>query len=177
MQVHVPHLEHLLRAYMTGLMKQQVQTSNILSTHDPSNRLNLFLWFGYLLHTHYYVVYTSVCIEKAFQVAQVVKNLLANARDMRGGFDPWVGKTPWRRAWQLTPIFLPTEPHVQRSPAGYSPQGLEESDTTEVTYQAPRHVLKKSLLQSSRQLFVQAVHSSVRLFPPIKHLEYFYKAN
>ena len=24
----------------------------------------------------------------------------------RQGFDPWVGKIPWRRAWQPTPIFL-----------------------------------------------------------------------
>ena len=22
------------------------------------------------------------------------------------GFDPWVGKIPWRRTWKLTPVFL-----------------------------------------------------------------------
>ena len=22
-------------------------------------------------------------------------------------FDPWVGKIPWRREWQPTPVFLP----------------------------------------------------------------------
>ena len=27
----------------------------------------------------------------------------------RPGFDPWVGKIPWRRAWQPTPVFLPGE--------------------------------------------------------------------
>ena len=27
----------------------------------------------------------------------VVKNLLANAGDIREGFNPWVGKVPWRR--------------------------------------------------------------------------------
>jgi len=25
------------------------------------------------------------------------------------GFDPWIGKIPWRRAWQPIPIFLPGE--------------------------------------------------------------------
>ena len=25
----------------------------------------------------------------------------------RCGFDPWVGKIPWRRAWVPTPVFLP----------------------------------------------------------------------
>ena len=31
-------------------------------------------------------------------------------RHRRRGFDPWVGKIPWRRAWQLTSVFLPGEP-------------------------------------------------------------------
>ena len=33
------------------------------------------------------------------QVLLVVKNPPANTGDMRRGFDPWVGKIPWRRAW------------------------------------------------------------------------------
>ena len=41
----------------------------------------------------------------------------------RLGFDPWVWKIPWRRAWQPTPVFLPGESHWQRSPEGYSPCG------------------------------------------------------
>ena len=48
----------------------------------------------------------------------------------RGGFHPRVGKIHWRRVWQPTPVFLPEECHGQRSLAGYSPQGCEESDTT-----------------------------------------------
>ena len=35
-------------------------------------------------------------------------------------FDPWVGKIPWRRKWQPTPVFLPRKSHGQRSLAGYS---------------------------------------------------------
>ena len=34
---------------------------------------------------------------------------------MRLRFDPWVGKIPWRRKWQPTPIFLPGKSHRQRS--------------------------------------------------------------
>ena len=49
----------------------------------------------------------------------------------RPGFDPWVGKIPWRRKWQSTPVFLPGESHGRRSLVGYSPQGRKESDTTE----------------------------------------------
>ena len=43
------------------------------------------------------------------------------SRHKRLGFDPWVGKIPWRRAWQPTPVFLPGESHVQRSLVGCSP--------------------------------------------------------
>ena len=39
-------------------------------------------------------------------MALLVKNLPANAGDMRGGFGPWVGTIPWRRPWQPIPIFL-----------------------------------------------------------------------
>ena len=64
----------------------------------------------------------------AFQVVLVVKNPPANAGDLRHEFDPWVGKIPWRRKWQPTPVFLPGRSHGQRSLAGYSPQGRKESD-------------------------------------------------
>ena len=48
----------------------------------------------------------------------------------RPRFDPWVGKIPWRRKWQSTPVFLPVEFHGQRSLVGYSPWGHKEPDMT-----------------------------------------------
>ena len=50
----------------------------------------------------------------ASQLALVVKNPPPSAREMRLGFSPQVGKIPWRRAWQPTPVFLPGESHRQR---------------------------------------------------------------
>jgi len=41
------------------------------------------------------------------------------------GFDPWVRKSPPRRKWQATPIFLPGKSHGQRSLAGYNPWGCK----------------------------------------------------
>ena len=49
----------------------------------------------------------------------------------RPGFNPWIGKIPWRREWLRTPVFWPEEFHRQRSLAGYSPWGHKQSDTTE----------------------------------------------
>ena len=62
----------------------------------------------------------------------MIKNLPTNAgRLKRRGFDPWVGKIPWRRAWQPTPVFLPEESHGERTLAGSNPWGCKELDMTE----------------------------------------------
>ena len=51
-------------------------------------------------------------------------------------FNPWVRMIPWRRAWQVTLLFLPGESHGQRILAGYGPEGQKELDTTGVTVNA-----------------------------------------
>ena len=49
----------------------------------------------------------------------------------RPRFNLWVGKIPWRRKWQPFQYSCLGESHGQRSMAGYSPWGSQESDTTE----------------------------------------------
>ena len=77
----------------------------------------------------------------------MVKNPPANARDVRNmDLISGVGKIPWRRAWQSSPVFLPGESHEQRSLAGYSPQSGTELDTTE---RLSTSTYKKSLLTTN----------------------------
>ena len=65
------------------------------------------------------------------QVALVVKNPPVNAGDMRDkGSIPGLGRFPWRRTWQPTPVFLPGEFHGQRRLVGYSPWSCKESEMT-----------------------------------------------
>ena len=47
-------------------------------------------------------------------------------RRRRSGFDPWIGKIPWRRERLPTPVFWPGEFHRL-----YSPWGHKEADMTE----------------------------------------------
>ena len=50
----------------------------------------------------------------ASQATLIVKSPSANAGEtQRCGLGPWVGKTPWRRKWQPTPVFLLRESHGQ----------------------------------------------------------------
>ena len=44
------------------------------------------------------------------------------------GFDPWVGKIPWRRAWQPTPVFFPGE-STGRGASRVTVHGVTESRT------------------------------------------------
>ena len=67
-------------------------------------------------------------LEGSFPGSSVVKNLPADAGNARD--TPLGRKSPWRRAWQPTPVFLPEESHGQRSLAGCSPRGRKESDMT-----------------------------------------------
>ena len=54
----------------------------------------------------------------------MVKNPLAMQET---GFNPWVGKIPWRRAWQPTPVFWPGE-----SPWTEEPGGLQSMSSKRV---------------------------------------------
>ena len=47
------------------------------------------------------------------------------------GSIPGVGKIPWRREWQPSPIFLPGKFHGQRSLVSFSPWSCKEWDMTE----------------------------------------------
>ena len=76
-------------------------------------------WFS---SSHIWTAVTSL-------VAQMVKVSAYSAGDP--GFDPWVGKIPWRRKWQPTPVLLPGKSRGWRSLVGYSPWGRKELDTTE----------------------------------------------
>ena len=49
----------------------------------------------------------------------------------QSGIGAWIGKIPWRRKWQPTPVLLPGESHGGRHLVGYSPWGRKEWDTTE----------------------------------------------
>ena len=66
---------------------------------------------------------------RSFPGGSEVKASACNVGDQ--GSIPGLGRFPWRREWQPTPVFLCGEFHGLRSLVGYSPWGCKESDTTE----------------------------------------------
>ena len=84
----------------------------------------------------------------------------------RPRFDAWVGKIPWRRTWQHTPVFLSRKSHGQRSLVGYSLWGHKSqtrlSDFT-FTFYFPRCV-HKSFLYVYVSILTLKIGSSVPFF-------------
>ena len=80
------------------------------------------------------VINTGKDVEWAFQVALVVKNLLANAGDIRDtGSIPGPGRSPGEGNGNPLQYSCLENPHGQRSVVGYSSWGPTESDMTEAT--------------------------------------------
>jgi len=77
--------------------------------------------FRYLL---VYLLWINCLRIISFQVALVVQKPPDNTGNMRPGFDLWVRKIPWRRAWRPTAVFLPGESPGKEDPSGLQPIGL-----------------------------------------------------
>ena len=93
----------------------------------------------------------------------------------RCGFDPWVGKVPWRRKWQPTAIFFPGKFHRQESLVGYSPWGCKRvqhnwvTDHTHTQEMINTEDKYKEQLGETQRIFLcllnLAIFSKCHLFP------------
>ena len=59
------------------------------------------------------------------QVVLLVKNLPTSVGHKESKFDPLVGKIPWKRAWQPTPVFLPGESPWTEEPGRLQSMGSQ----------------------------------------------------
>ena len=123
-------------SFLSGVPRHSVQLNSVMLNpeHECHLRLSkmaaLFFFFNQISIRIAYL--TSYCVSRwASPEAQMVKNPPANRGDPSS--IPGLGRVPWRRKWQPTPVFLPGEAHGQRSLEGYSPWGHKGSDTTEAT--------------------------------------------
>ena len=120
--------------------------------------LFVFCWLTSTLHERghrqrqiYIKLWTSL-------VAQMVKNMPAMLETWV--FDPWVEKTPWRREWQPTAVFLPVKSRGQRSLAGYSPWHCKEFSTfcKRLALSLFFFLYKTNIWQFGWKLFLLATH-------------------
>ena len=73
----------------------------------------------------------------------------------RHGFDPCIGKIPWSRKSQPTPVFLPEKFHGQRNLMGYSPWSHKELGTTEYVSTWDKIGVKNSFISWMLQIILR----------------------
>ena len=76
------------------------------------------------IHIYSYVFNNSNFFRVGFPGSASGKEPTSQCRSQkRHRYNPWVWKTPWKRKWQPTPVFLPGKFHRQKSLADYGPWG------------------------------------------------------
>ena len=122
----------------TSLVIREMQTQ---TTRYPSHQSIIFFqWVNFMaceLNLNKAVIKIPLISPQGFPCGASGKEPACQCRRRRTrGFNPWVGKIPWRREWQPTPVFLPGERHGQMSLVSYSLWGHKESDMTGATWHA-----------------------------------------
>ena len=87
----------------------------------------------------------------------------------RCGFNPWVGKIPWRRKWQATPVFLAGKFQRQRNLVGFSPWVCKRVHTTEQLSSKSLRAIKYTVFAPITTIHLHIVSSSRAETVPIKH--------
>ena len=104
-----------------------------------------FIAYTYICIYMYVCIYVHTYTYMGLPGASDGKESACNAWDQ--GSIPGLGKIPWRRKCQPSPVFLPGEFHGQGSLAAYSPWDHRESDTTEQPTHTYTHIFLPSFLK------------------------------
>ena len=82
-------------------------------------------------------------------------------RHRRPGFDPWVGKIPWRRVWQPTPAFLPGK-SLDRG-AWWAPVHGVRKSWTQLNTHLPAQLIQNVVLVLGVQESEPVIHTHIYL--------------
>ena len=117
---------------------------------------------------------------QGFQVARGKESACQCRRHKRCKFDPWVGKIPWRREWQLTPVILAWKIPRTEEPGGLHSMGCQRvrhnwayTHTSDVgtSYHLNENLESKPmLLHFNKALMVIPMHGQIwELYPIWAH--------
>ena len=83
----------------------------------------------------------------------------------RCGFDPRIGKIPWRRKWQPAPVFLPGKSHGQRSLVGSNTWGCKQQ-TYFINWSllSITHTFLGNFMYSSQDEWMLVIHQKFWMF-------------
>ena len=115
------------------LLSQELNCLYQIKSDVGSSNSSLLQWFRLKTMTHQYGIEILWHIEnsRSHGLPWWLRRQSVCLQCGKPGFNSWVGRIPWRRKWQPTPVLLPGKSHARRILVAYSPWGRKESDTTE----------------------------------------------
>ena len=137
LRTEVTYLPSWCHCVMSLLLS--IQNYNIISS--LSTNIILISFFSLLL------LLLSNGSNRVSLVAQLQRICLQCRSHRKLRFYPWVGKIPWRKSWQPTPVFLPGESCGQRSLADYGPYGRKSQTQLNQLSMYPCNASNRSLLE------------------------------
>ena len=96
---HYRFVLHFLEFYVMGLYRVSFRIWLLLAW--------LFLDVSMLLRVSVFLPFCCCVVFHNIRLPRGLSGKESTCQCRRWGFDDWVGKIPWRRAWQPTPLFLP----------------------------------------------------------------------
>ena len=156
-----------MHALETGIAtNSSVLAWRIPGTEEPGGLLSM----GSHRVRHDWSDLAEAACEGAFPGGASGKEPACRCRRHRNrGFDPWVRKIPWRRAWQPTPVFLPREsPWTEEHGGLHSIGSQKESILSKVQYSRVHEgsiLAQLSLSVLSTPLYLQSCPLTVWALP------------
>ena len=78
-----------------------------------------------------FYIHTYICVLYIYTQYIYIHTHTICLQHGRAGFNPWIRKISWRRAWQPLHYSCLENPHGRRSLVGCSPWGCKQSEATE----------------------------------------------
>ena len=97
------------------------------TTEQLNKNISLALFPKTTLFFTHESIYSCTGLKLGFPGGWAGKKIFLQFR--RHGFNPWVGKIPWGRKWQSTPVSLPGESPRTEEPGGLQSLGSQKSRT------------------------------------------------
>ena len=120
--------ELILEILRPARMKSFLCKTPFQNAHFLTQRVSKQKALSILLCIQVYMLHVEVWWTWGFPGGSVIKNSPAIAENM--GSIPGLGRSPQRREWQPSPVFLPGKSRGQRGLVWYSTWGCKESDVT-----------------------------------------------
>ena len=152
--------------YLTGTRKDLIYPDTHCKDRGYGNIQELFLLSTTKIHLYEKPVRAQLKTENSLLPSRWLSGKETPCqcrRHRRRGFDPWVGKIPWRRKWQLTSSTLTGRMAWVAEPGGLQCMGLQREGLSMPTYLQGKYMIVPCMLIQA-WLTVEAVMNRTELF-------------